>query len=670
MPGAAAIVAGVGLVLSLVDVGFSVAGEFRPDPLQKDIDGLKNKLDALDGRIDDLEDSLDDLGSALLDEFNVTRGLIVDLSIAESTSLARGARDKLFEYRAAETPTEQMRLDTIEDAEDALRDIVSKAEAALSEPGAVAGFIGQLASIIATRIAVAVELEGGAIGKQSIRTALEDVSGFLRTAQSELFAEFESALTYTNLDPWYVDGLPPFGSFRVFISARGESPYGGQATSTKVVTFTSLTDYAINFVPRFQAAWAEAREDVRRLMVEKPFRVTYDLDRLSEVADRLDQLSDGTDAFAPEVGGLVEGTEGNDLLRGKQGDDTLNGFGDNDVIRAGSGNDEMDGGAGSDLLEGGAGNDLGLGGAGNDGLVGEGGNDTLKGGAGNDQVSGGEGADLLQGDAGADLIEGGVGNDRAYGGTGDDTIRGGDGNDRLFGAGGNDLIEGGADNDLLVGGFGNDTLRGEDGMDTLRGGGGRDDLFGGADADVLLGEGGGDALYGDGGDDSLDGGAGADRLFGGSGNDTLDGGLNNDAMFGGWGDDALSGGGNNDRLNGGVGADTLSGGNGFDELTGGGGEDVFVFGDDFARGQDRITDFTSGVDQIALDSAVFTGLGTGTLDPADLQTGPVALGAGPALVYFAGVLSYDADGAGGADAIGIARLNGAPTLEAGDIFLS
>jgi Ca2+-binding RTX toxin-like protein len=87
-------------------------------------------------------------------------------------------------------------------------------------------------------------------------------------------------------------------------------------------------------------------------------------------------------------------------------------------------------------------------------------------------------------------------------------------------------------------------------------------------------------------------------LSGGDGNDRLFGRRGLDELFGGYSNDRLSGGAHNDLLNGGEGRDTLKGGLGNDSLTGGGGKDKFLL--EANKGQDIITDYTSGEDKIKL----------------------------------------------------------------------
>ena len=169
----------------------------------------------------------------------------------------------------------------------------------------------------------------------------------------------------------------------------------------------------------------------------------------------------------------------------------------------------------------------------------------------------------------------------------------------------------------------------------------QDDHLGGDNKNnVLIGNGGDDHLNGMNGADTLKGGAGNDRLSGSNGRDNLDGGLD---------DDVLRGGNGNDVLNGGTGSDILFGGLG---------RDTFVFAHP-ELGTDTIKDFRSHVDKIAIDFSpdAVEGLGSDdfflSTDLADLRAGH------PGLIYHraTGVLSYDADGAGGNDPADIAHFN-------------
>jgi Ca2+-binding RTX toxin-like protein len=263
-----------------------------------------------------------------------------------------------------------------------------------------------------------------------------------------------------------------------------------------------------------------------------------------------------------------------------------------------------------------------------------------------------------------------------------------DGADRLYGAANDDLLDGLVGDDFLSGGGGDDTLVGGDGRDILRGGPGADRLEGGAGVDTAdyraatggvslafdgtwtgTGEAAGDVfsgierVFGSGHADVFRGSSAADSLYGYGGNDQLDGGDGNDNLNGGDGNDLLNGGDGNDLLNGGAGVDTLTGG--------GPGADRFRFWSPAEAG-DIITDFTSA-DTLFFARAAFGNLPAGTLAAAAFQSSAADTASSAAIRFFyetdTGILRYDADGAGGAAAVTIATLTGAPALSNLDIVL-
>jgi serralysin len=203
--------------------------------------------------------------------------------------------------------------------------------------------------------------------------------------------------------------------------------------------------------------------------------------------------------------------------------------------------------------------------------------------------------------------------------------------------GGNDDIRGSLFADYLEGFGGHDIMLGGAGADTLIGGAGNDHLYGqspnGGDdgADVLLGGDGSDYLQGNAGADGLDGGAGSDRIMGGGGNDLILGDDGNDTVNGNLGDDNIDGGTGNDSLRGGQGNDVIKGGDGHDillgdagadTLTGGAGMDIFQIdrGGSLRITPDVITDFTDGVDHIALRYTDNIGI-VYALRPQEVRTG-------------------------------------------------
>jgi Ca2+-binding RTX toxin-like protein len=240
------------------------------------------------------------------------------------------------------------------------------------------------------------------------------------------------------------------------------------------------------------------------------------------------ELGDGNDRLQHDVGGAIQGGEGDDEILASHGtflftggpgadrfeasgtqaasvlyddhtdgvsvrlnglaDDGAPGEGDN-VLGAVTG---MRGGSGNDsLVAGPAGSGL-FGAGGDDALVGSPERDSLSGGDGDDELSAGDGTDYLDGGAGADLLSGGAGLDEvAYGGSEPLHLSIGDGpNDGPPGEG-DDIRE---DVEGLSGGHGDDVLIGDDdgnrliaygGHDVLRGLGGDDELIGWNDGDEL-----------------------------------------------------------------------------------------------------------------------------------------------------------------------------------------
>ncbi|MEB3293606.1 MAG: calcium-binding protein [Synechococcales bacterium] len=144
----------------------------------------------------------------------------------------------------------------------------------------------------------------------------------------------------------------------------------------------------------------------------------------------------------------------------------------------------------------------------------------------------------------------------------------------------------------------------------------------------------------------------------------------------------------NDKLEGTTENDTLVGGKGHDLLTGRGGADRFVFDSGTAfttadLGIDRITDFTSNLDQIVLGKTTFaalTSLANRSLSPSEFATihettnGATVAGASSAPIVFNranGSLFYNPDGAtagltGGGQ---FATLAGGTSLSASDFLL-
>jgi serralysin len=427
---------------------------------------------------------------------------------------------------------------------------------------------------------------------------------------------------------------------------------------------------------------------------------------------------------------LLDGGAGNDTLIGGLGRDYLVGGPDNDTLIGGDGNDQLYGGTGTNTLQGGLGDDVYFLENAGDSIVefADEGLDEIRTSltvvtmANNVErltYTGGAIAALLIGGASDNIITGGTGRDELYGRDGNDTLSDGGSN-----IGNADTLIGGTGNDIyIVGERGSSTieLSGE-GIDEVRttfsifalqnnvenltftdnathgagvgnvlnnvisGGTGTDDLFGREGNDTLIGgAGAANSLFGQEGDDlyivAVVGdsviefaGQGVDTVqtalsiytlrdnvenltFTGTGNFTGVGAADANTIIAGAGADFLSGLDGNDVLMGGSGADLMLGGNGADQFRYLGGE----------TGLDRIIDFVSGSDKIALSTTGFVHTAT----VAFVSSGaPVATTANSTFLYNFnnGIVSYDADGTGAGAAIQLAQLNAGLTLSAGDFI--
>ena len=125
-------------------------------------------------------------------------------------------------------------------------------------------------------------------------------------------------------------------------------------------------------------------------------------------------------------GGIVVGTDHDDLIHGNKNDNEFDG---------GDGHDQLQSDDGADILVGGAGNDW------------------LSGGADQDELAGDAGHDILLAGDGDDIIEGGTGNDLLITGSGSDVISPGDGDDDIIGTAGDTYYVNSTENLLVAAHF-------------------------------------------------------------------------------------------------------------------------------------------------------------------------------------------------------------------------
>ncbi|WP_442580579.1 calcium-binding protein [Mesorhizobium sp. ASY16-5R] len=283
-----------------------------------------------------------------------------------------------------------------------------------------------------------------------------------------------------------------------------------------------------------------------------------------------------------------------------------------------------------------------------------------------DLVFGSSAADSFRSVGAGDVFEGGAGNDiyAIYSADTQVVEAAGGGTDRV-GAAVSYVLTAGAEVELLTttnmagtskinltgnelaqkiyGNAGDNLLDGNGGTDTLIGGQGNDIYFVDSAADVIVdnaGEG-TDLVVARGVDYVLGAAAQVEHLRTSSASSTagidLTGNDFAQIIRGNAGDNVLVGRGGNDKLYGLDGADT------------------FLFDSAFdSSNRDAIYDFGLGDDQIQLDSAVFTALGTGGLAASAFKDIAVApLDASDRIIYNSdnGKLYYDPDGSGGTDMI-------------------
>ena len=310
-----------------------------------------------------------------------------------------------------------------------------------------------------------------------------------------------------------------------------------------------------------------------------------------------------------------------------------------------------------------------------------------------DRAIGGRGDDRLTGSAADDVLVGGRGADRLSGLSGDDTYGVDDPRDRVFEAAGQgrDTVvtsvsyalapgqeietlqlaraTGRADMDLTGNAFAN-TLRGNNGDNVLQGGGG---------GDVLIGRGGDDVyLVTDPHDRVIEAAGGGSDLVVATISYALTRGQEIEtlqlARATGSAPLKLQGNEGANTLRGNAGANALDGGLGADVLTGNGGADTFVFATKPGPGNlDHVTDFASGLDTIRLAQALFPALAPGRLAEGAFKDLACAAQDGDDRILYdsrSGLLSYDADGKGGAAPVAVAILDNHAPLSHHDILVA
>lgn len=248
----------------------------------------------------------------------------------------------------------------------------------------------------------------------------------------------------------------------------------------------------------------------------------FDPNALNYVVDTLD-FADGTVvALADQLplpGGLIEGTDNNNVIRTGSSDDTIFAGAGNDAVIAGAGNDLILGEGGNDFLAGGLGQDTYVFNAG-DGMdtisdtAGEGNRIVFGAGMASSSITLGRGPGNntleIRGQLPGDRLEVGA---LVPGASPIETVQFADGTVLTF----DQFVARGID---IAGTSGPDTITGTSFIDRISAGDGDDVVQGGDGNDVLNGEAGNDSLAGETGDDVLVGGAGDDQLLGGAGNDT------------------------------------------------------------------------------------------------------------------------------------------------------
>ena len=381
-------------------------------------------------------------------------------------------------------------------------------------------------------------------------------------------------------------------------------------------------------------------------------------------------------------------------LTGNAGANTLDGGGGSDTLSGGSGDDSYFADAGDTVVEyAGQGYDILY--ASSDYTLVAGLSIEVLGTVDNNattalRLTGNELANYIVGNAGVNTLDGGSGGaDQLWGREGDDSYFV-DGNDAVveYAGHGYDIVYarshyalgvgmavevlGTVDNTAttainLIGNALDNYITGNAGANTLHGGGG---------SDVLWGREGDDSYFADAGDVVIEyAGQGNDILYAGS-DYTLVAGLSIEVL--GTADNnaatalRLTGNELSNYVTGNAGANVIDGGLGADSLQGRGGNDTFAFTTALGGGNvDAILDFMNGADKIALDDAVFAGLGARRARSRAFVAGSTAQEADDRILYDpqSGALYFDADGSGAGAAIQFATVTLGTGLSASDFMV-
>ena len=490
-----------------------------------------------------------------------------------------------------------------------------------------------------------------------------------------------------------------------YANGSGDIAYGLSRVRTE---FTSIEEIIV----RNEFGWFVRLGDTNDVIVADGARNDIDTGGGNDVVDSSGSFD------------VIDGGDGNDVINSTAEDGDIDGGAGDDIL---FGNNIVIGGPGNDTLGGGPDTEL-RGDVGDDTYIYDGtqliqeaagaGNDTVRSsvsftlsanlenivltGAAAIDATGNSGDNLLTGNDAANVLNGRAGNDTMAGEGGNDTYlvdsagdvvieQAGEGTDLvrssvsyMLSANVENLtLSGTAANNATGNGLAN-ILNGNDAANILDGRGG---------ADRMVGRGGNDTYFVDNAGDAIieNAGQGTDTVRSSitftltateieklvlTGGAAIDGTGNNfaNAIVGNGANNSLRGEFGDDRLEGRAGNDQLFGGLGNDILYGEGGADGFRFDTalNAITNVDTMADFSVADDTAFLSNAIFAAAGpNGTLAASTFHLGSTAADADDRILYDSatGFLYYDADGAGGSDAILFARVQAGTALTNADFVI-